>query len=227
MLKTTCLSSAIFTCYGTDKGINCESFTTRRVENCLLVNSWTEHLNFFLQNFNTNFPSPYAIRWCNILPKSSTLRVGCNSVTDNRQRDGFAMTYDEFRLKSSGGHSKMWPPLLFRWHSSYVIGNSLQIRPSVCCLSSVVTGPRAGDTVLGERGSEPTSPSWGVWGNAVSSPRAFEVFYCSRNTYKQPQTSDGACKRRWAPVEKFNLNNWPLEIKFLTIFSLQNSNPAT
>jgi len=54
-----------------------------------------DHLNIIgisFHNFNRNCPSLYAVRQCKILTKSSTVYVGCNNVTDDRQTDGFAMT---------------------------------------------------------------------------------------------------------------------------------------
>jgi len=93
----------------------------------------------------------------------------------------------------------------------------------------------------------PTYPSWGVWGNAVSSPpELLGVFYCSLNmwafggillltkhvqTTPRPKfsvTGEGGQQQKIGPTWKIwhNLTT-DLKIKFQTIFSLHNPNPDT
>jgi len=83
-----------------DKGTNYESFTMRQVNNKL---SRTEPLRIFFPKFNTNCPSPYAISWGKMLPKSSTIWVGCNNVTDADDRRTDLRRHDERRLKKQRG----------------------------------------------------------------------------------------------------------------------------
>ena len=63
-----------------DIGRKMPSFHTSLVFN---LHDPLEHLQIFVQNFNT-----ICLNLCKLLPKSSSLCLGCNNITVRRQTDG-------------------------------------------------------------------------------------------------------------------------------------------
>jgi len=82
-----------------------------------LTSTITQNATNFPLDFKQTAPVPRLLDGAKILPKSSTLCIGCNNVTDRRQTDGLCHISSSLMLITFG-----------LWRMS---------RPSVVCLSSV------------------------------------------------------------------------------------------
>ena len=80
-----------------------------------LTSTITQNATNFPLDFKQTAPVPRLLDGAKILPKSSTLCIGCNNVTDRRQTDGLCHISSSLMLITFG-----------LWHE-----------PSVCRLSSV------------------------------------------------------------------------------------------